>query len=45
MEAVQTVDGGRRGGYDRDEYEEEQRERERKNKINREFDAFHRYAL
>lgn len=32
MEVVQTLDGGRRYGYDPDEIEEEQRERERRNK-------------
>lgn len=40
MDAVQTLDAGRRSMYDPDEIEEEQRERERRNQINRQFSQF-----
>ena len=40
MDAIQTLDAGRRSMYDPDEIEEEQRERERRNQINREFSQF-----
>lgn len=33
MEAVQTLDAGRRSMYDPDEFEEEQRERAMRNKV------------
>ena len=40
MEAVQSLDGGRRNMYDPDEIEEEQREREREKRIHKEFSGF-----
>jgi len=40
MDAIQTLDAGRRSMYDPDEIEEEQRERERRNQINKEFSQF-----
>jgi nucleosome binding factor SPN SPT16 subunit len=40
MDAVQTLDAGRRSMYDPDEIEEEQRERERRNQTKRQFSAF-----
>lgn len=40
MDAVQTLDAGRRSMYDPDEIEEEQRERERRNQINKQFSQF-----
>ena len=40
MEAVQSLDGGRRNMYDPDEIEEEQRDREREKRIHKEFSGF-----
>ena len=40
MEAVQSLDGGRRNMYDPDEIEEEQRERDREKRIHKEFSGF-----
>ena len=40
MDAVQTLDGGRRSAYDPDEIEEEQRERELRERINRAYQSF-----
>ena len=40
MDAIQTLDAGRRSMYDPDEIEEEQRERERRNQINKDFSQF-----
>ena len=40
MDAVQSLDGGRRSMYDPDEIEDEQRERERRNRVNADFQAF-----
>ena len=40
MDAVQTLDGGRRSAYDPDEIEEEQRERELRARINKTYQAF-----
>lgn len=40
MDAVQTLDGGRRSAYDPDEIEEEQREREMRARVNKTFAGF-----
>lgn len=40
VDAVHTLDGGRRSAYDPDEIEEEQRERELRARINRAYQAF-----
>jgi nucleosome binding factor SPN SPT16 subunit len=40
MEAVQSLDGGRRNMYDPDEIEEEQRDRDREKRIHKEISGF-----
>lgn len=39
MEAVQTLDAGRRSMYDPDEFEEEQRERANRNKVSLDYQS------